>query len=49
MNIEQQIKLQIGELAVQLMAATAENTELKAKIAELEAKNTEAIPHSGTI
>lgn len=36
MNIEQEIKLQIGELAVNLMALRAENTELKAKIESLE-------------
>ncbi len=36
MNIEQQIKLQIGELVVQLMAVQAENLELKTKLAKLE-------------
>lgn len=36
MNIEQEIKLQIGELVVNLMATRAENAELKAKIETLE-------------
>lgn len=36
MNIEQEIKLQIGELAVNLMALKVENEQLKAKIAALE-------------
>lgn len=36
MNIEQEIKLQIGELAVNLMVLKVENTELKAKLAKFE-------------
>lgn len=36
MNIEQEIKLQIGELAVNLMALRVENEQLKAKIETLE-------------
>lgn len=40
MNIEQEIKLQIGELAVNIMALKAENEQLKAKIVSLE-KTTE--------
>lgn len=36
MNVEQQVKLQIGELVVNLMAAHAEIETLKGKLAKYE-------------